>query len=74
MGEALGKSDEAAQLVEGTKGHRRQGCRVSELAGTSFIYGNRSTTAGADQIYIYTSGDRPAEVPEGTGDRPGADR
>ncbi|MER1995723.1 MAG: iron-siderophore ABC transporter substrate-binding protein [Arthrobacter sp.] len=58
IGEALGKSEEAAQLVEETeKAIADKAAEYPELAGTSFIYGNLDTTAGADQISIYTSGD-----------------
>ncbi|MFZ3417912.1 iron-siderophore ABC transporter substrate-binding protein [Arthrobacter sp. 3Tela_A] len=58
IGEALGKSDEAAKLVEDTeKAIADKAAEYPELAGTSFIYGNLDTTAGADQISIYTSGD-----------------
>ena len=58
IGEALGKSDEAEKLVEDTeKAIADKAAEYPELAGTSFIYGNLDTTAGADQISIYTSGD-----------------
>ncbi|MCC9192305.1 iron-siderophore ABC transporter substrate-binding protein [Arthrobacter sp. zg-Y916] len=58
IGKALGKSDEAAQLVEDTeKAIADKAAEYPDLAGTSFIYGNLDTTAGADQISIYTSGD-----------------
>ncbi|MER2135608.1 MAG: iron-siderophore ABC transporter substrate-binding protein [Arthrobacter sp.] len=58
IGEALGKSEEAAKLVEDTeKAIADKAAEYPELAGTSFIYGNLDTTAGADQISIYTSGD-----------------
>ena len=58
IGDALGKSDEAAKLVEDTeKAIADKAAEYPELAGTSFIYGNLDTTAGADQISIYTSGD-----------------
>ncbi|MBF4994222.1 iron-siderophore ABC transporter substrate-binding protein [Arthrobacter gandavensis] len=58
IGEALGKSDEAAKLVEETEqAIADKAAEYPELAGTSFIYGNLDTTAGADQISIYTSGD-----------------
>lgn len=58
IGEALGKSDEAAKLVEETEqAITDKAAEYPELAGTSFIYGNLDTTAGADQISIYTSGD-----------------
>ncbi|WP_066296756.1 iron-siderophore ABC transporter substrate-binding protein [Arthrobacter luteolus] len=58
IGEALGKSGEAAQLVEDTeKAIADKAAEYPELAGTSFIYGNLDTAAGADQISIYTSGD-----------------
>ena len=58
IGDALGKSEEAAQLVSDTeKAITDKAAEYPELAGTSFIYGNLDTTAGADQISIYTSGD-----------------
>jgi len=58
IGEALGKSDAAAKLVEETEqAIADKAAEYPELAGTSFIYGNLDTTAGADQISIYTSGD-----------------
>ena len=58
IGDALGKSDEAAQLVEDTeKAIADTAAEYPDLAGTTFIYGNLDTTAGADQISIYTSGD-----------------
>lgn len=58
IGEALGKSEEAAKLVEETEqAIADKAAEYPELAGTSFIYGNLDTTAGADQISIYTSGD-----------------
>ena len=58
IGDALGKSEEAAKLVEDTeKAIADKAAEYPELAGTSFIYGNLDTTAGADQISIYTSGD-----------------
>ena len=58
IGEALGKSEEAAKLVEETEqAIADKAAEYPDLAGTSFIYGNLDTTAGADQISIYTSGD-----------------
>lgn len=57
IGEALGKSDEAQELITSTeKAVADKAAEYPQLAGKSFIYGNLDP-AGAEPIYVYTAGD-----------------